>query len=62
MRVAHFFGIHAMHFIPAFAWLLLWLRAPQHWVTVSVWTFSFLFAVGTTWTFVQAVRGQPFMG
>jgi len=62
LRVAHFFGIHAMHFIPAFAWLLVWLRAPQRWVATAVWTFSFLFAVGTTWTFVQAVRGQPFLG
>ena len=62
LRVAHFFGIHAMHFIPAFAWLLVWLRAPQRGVTAAVWTFSFLFAVGTTWTFVQAVRGQPFLG
>jgi hypothetical protein len=62
LRVAHFFGIHAMHFIPAFAWIWVWLRAPQRWVTAAVWTFSFLFAVGTTWTFLQAVRGQPFLG
>jgi hypothetical protein len=62
LRVAHFFGIHAMHFIPAFAWLVVWLRAPQRWVTAAVWSFSFLFAVWATWTFVQAVRGQPFVG
>lgn len=62
LRVAHFFGIHAMHFIPAFAWLLVVMRTPHRWTTAAVWTFSLLFACGTTWTFVQAVRGQPFLG
>jgi hypothetical protein len=60
LRVAHFFGIHAMHFIPAFAGLLAILQIPPLWATRSVWGFSALFAGGTVWTFVQALNGHPF--
>jgi hypothetical protein len=60
LRVAHFFGIHAMHFIPLFAFALHRLRVPQVPARAAVWGFSTLFCALTVWTFVQALRGQPF--
>jgi hypothetical protein len=62
LRVAHFFGIHAMHFIPAFAWVLALLHTAQKQAVRAVWGFSVLFAAWCVWTLVQAVRGQPFWG
>lgn len=61
LRVAHFFGIHAMHFIPLFAFVLHRLGTPQRQAFAAVWGFSILFCVLTTWTFFQALRGQPFL-
>lgn len=60
LRVAHFFGIHAMHFVPLFALALHRLRLPQTTARPAVWGFSALFCALTVWTFVQALRGQPF--
>ena len=61
LRVAHFFGIHAMHFIPLFALALHRLRVPQASERAAVWGFSVVFCAFCTWTLVQAVRGQPFL-
>ncbi len=60
LRVAHFFGIHAMHFIPFFGWVLHRLQTPQRVALPAVWGFVLLFSAWCTWTFVQALRGQPF--
>ncbi len=60
LRVAHFFGIHAMHFIPFFGWVLHRLQALQRVALPAVWGFALLFSAWCTWTFVQALRGQPF--
>jgi hypothetical protein len=60
LRVAHFFGIHAMHFIPFFGWVLHRLQTSQRVAEPAVWGFSLLFSAWCTWTFVQALRGQPF--
>jgi hypothetical protein len=60
LRVAHFFGIHAMHFIPLFAYVLHRLGTPQRQARAAVWGISILFCALTAWTFVQALRGQPF--
>jgi hypothetical protein len=59
-RVAHFFGIHAMHFIPVFGLTLAGLRTPPALARAAVWGFSALFGVLCLWTFVQARLGQPF--
>ncbi len=61
LRVAHFFGIHAMHFIPAIAALALAARLPGAKHVAGVWLLAFGFAVLTVWTFVQAARGLPFL-
>jgi hypothetical protein len=60
LRVAHFFGIHAMHFIPFFGWMLHRLKVAQAVARPAVWGFALLFSVWCTWTFIQALRGQAF--
>jgi hypothetical protein len=58
LRVAHFFGIHAMHFIPAFAWIAsraLTTGAAR----VAVWLFAAIFTAFTVGTFLQALAGRP---
>jgi hypothetical protein len=57
LRVAHFFGIHAMHFIPAFALALYSAGISQ---TRAVWAFAVAFTMFCTWTFIQALQGLPF--
>jgi hypothetical protein len=61
LRVAHFFGIHAMHFIPAFAAALGLARVPQASALRAVWIFAIAFTVFCIWTFVQARNGIPFL-
>jgi hypothetical protein len=60
LRVAHFFGMHAMQVVPLFALLL-----PKHWsrgfACSLVVLFSGSYTVVSVLTFVQAVRGQPFI-
>jgi hypothetical protein len=60
LRVAHFFGIHAMHFIPAFGYALHAAGLSQNRATRAVWIFAVAFTGFCTWTFVQAIRGLPF--
>jgi hypothetical protein len=60
LRVAHFFGIHAMHFIPAFATALHLAAITQGRAVRAVWIFAIAFTGFCTWTFVQAQRGLPF--
>ncbi len=61
LRVAHFFGIHAMHFIPAFALVLDWTRVPQKTAVRAVWVFALIFTAFCIWTFAQARNGMPFL-
>lgn len=66
LRVAHFFGIHAMHFIPAFAFALhlaglkQMVQMTQTRAVKAAWIFAIAFTGFCTWTFVQALRGLPF--
>ena len=61
LRVPHFFGIHAMHFVPFFAWLVGMARLPGGVGKLLVWAGAAAFAVLTVATFVQARAGLPFM-
>jgi hypothetical protein len=66
LRVAHFFGIHAMHFIPAFAFALQFAglkqmtQVTQKSAVRAVWIFAITFTAFCTWTFIQARQGLPF--
>ncbi len=61
LRVAHFFGIHAMHFIPAVVALAVAARLPGAKQVAGVWFLAVAFTALTVLTFVQAARGQPFL-
>jgi hypothetical protein len=60
LRVAHFFGLHAMQFVPLVAWVAAqWrsTRAALHITHASAAACAGL----TVFTFFQALRGQPFL-
>lgn len=61
LRVAHFFGIHAMHFVPAIAALAAAARFPGAKHIASAWLLAASFSGLTVWTFVQAAQGKPFL-
>ena len=61
LRVPHFFGIHAMHFVPFFAWLVGLVRLPVGLGKLLVLCAAAAFAVLTIATFLQARAGLPFM-
>ena len=65
LRVAHFFGIHAMQIIPLFGAALLWLqnsnKLSQSQARLILVCASIVFAAFCTATFVQAISGSPFL-
>ena len=60
LRVAHFFGLHAMQALPLFA-AALWRFGPASTVQARGWllTGAALYTALTVAVFVQAVSGQP---
>lgn len=62
LRVAHFFGLHSMHFIPAVGVALGFFHLPLGTAKSALWLFAALYTGFCTWTFVQAVQGLPFLG
>ena len=59
LRVAHFFATHAMHFIPAFGVVSVWLFGADD--RRPVRAFAALFAALVLFTFAQALAGYPFL-
>lgn len=57
LRVAHFFGIHAMQAIPLLAYALRHVNAGITVVAIG----GLIYTLVTSRTFAQAVMGQPFM-
>jgi hypothetical protein len=59
LRVAHFFGLHAMQFLPAFALAArsVWADQPARRATL---VFAALYTGFTAFTFVQAMAGRSF--
>jgi hypothetical protein len=58
LRVAHFFATHAMHFVPAFGLVSLWLFGRVR--RTPVLAFAAIYTVATGLIFVQALAGRPF--
>jgi hypothetical protein len=63
LRVAHFFGIHAVHVIAFFAWVRVHLGkdVASRGGKPAVWAFCIAYTAFCTWTFLQAVQGRPFL-
>jgi hypothetical protein len=59
LRVAHFWSLHAQQFIPALGWLLA-ARGRTH-ATRTVSVFAAAYVALIVFTFVQALRGEPFL-
>ena len=60
LRVAHFFGLHAMQILPFGAWLIA--HRTQRFTFSSIIAMICVFTVFTIFTFVQAIQGQAFIG
>ncbi len=64
LRVAHFFAIHAMHFLPIVGWMLARLSPSENSEaarTRVIWCAGVLLCVVCGATFLQALRGHPFL-
>lgn len=60
LRVAHFFGLHAMQALPLVAWAAAHLRATRTGLHITHAS-AVACVVLTAFTFIQALRGQPFI-
>lgn len=60
LRVAHFFALHAMHFVPAFGFVVGKLVAERK-AKTFVLAFAALYVGLVGYTFVEAIEGQPFL-
>lgn len=65
LRVAHFFGMHAMQVIPGFAILLGMVmprKSSENTHNTLIISFTVAYVAFSTMTFIQAVQGKPFIG
>lgn len=60
LRVAHFFGLHAMQIVPLAAWALSRVLRPAA-ALASTWAFAAAYSALTLFTFTQALAGRPFL-
>jgi hypothetical protein len=60
LRIAHFFGTHAMHAVPLFGFVAGRTLAPRA-AVAATWLFALLWTGFCLATFVQALAGRPFL-
>src|SRR5262249_4858854 len=60
LRVAHFFGMHAMQVLPFVGWLAARSVSRRRAIGLVV-LFASLYAAFSTFTFMQALAGRPFV-
>lgn len=61
LRAAHFFSLHAMHFIPAAGLFAAYVLTPER-RPMAVTVSAVLYSAFTIYVFVEAIMGKPFLG
>ncbi|MDP1813526.1 MAG: hypothetical protein Q8K92_03680 [Leadbetterella sp.] len=61
LRVAHFFGVHALQLIPILGYFVSQSMENQAKAKLRVWIFSVLYFLFVVFTMVQALAGKPFI-
>ncbi|OYU64536.1 MAG: hypothetical protein CFE22_18265, partial [Cytophagaceae bacterium BCCC1] len=61
LRVAHFFGVHALQLIPLLGYFVSQNMENQAKAKLRVWIFSLLYFLFVVFTMVQALAGKPFI-
>lgn len=61
LRAAHFFALHAMHFVPAFALAAIWMVS-ETFRQRAVLGFAAAYSAFTIYVFAEALMGRPFLG
>ncbi len=61
LRAAHFFSLHAMHFIPAAGLFAAYALTPKR-QTLAVMICAALYTAFTIYVFAEAIMGKPFLG
>lgn len=60
LRVAHFFGVHAMHVLPIVGWAAA-RATPRRAGAVAALLFAAAYSAFVVWTFAEAIAGRPFV-
>jgi hypothetical protein len=61
VRVAHFFGLHALQLIPLFGYYISKSSLSSNSAHKLVWLFASMYFLFIAFTFVQALMGRPFI-
>jgi hypothetical protein len=61
LRVAHFFGLHAIQIIPLFGIFISSIKTSQQLKVILIKTFSLIYLAFLTFTALQAFRSIPFI-
>ncbi|MFN8430558.1 MAG: hypothetical protein U0V04_11315 [Spirosomataceae bacterium] len=61
LRIAHFFGVHALQAVPIFGFFISSLKTSESKKRTYVWTFALIYFAFVSFTMIQALMGKSFI-